>query len=283
MHAAKTLAMAAAVLSCSAWALCDEPVKPVRQEMAGVGIEEKPGAVLPLDAAFKDQDGQAVRLGDYFNDGKPVVLNLVYYECPGICTAVLSGLTATLREVDWTAGNQFRVVTISFNPKDTPSLAQAKRANYLQTLGRPVPQDGWSFLTGDEANIRKVAQAVGFKYRWIEETGQYAHDMAQVLATGQGRVSRYLRGAYYDPKTFRLALVEASGGKIGTISDKVWLQVCGYDASQGKYVVMARTILAAGGALTVLAMLAVLVPVWLKEKRRFKQHAASKDATLHPA
>lgn len=239
----------------------------VKQEITGVGITEQLGDALPLDATFTDQDGKTVRLADYFSQGKPVVVNLVYYGCPGLCTAVLSGLSVTLKEMDWAPGENYHVLTVSFNPADTPALAASKRANYLQHMDRPGAEKGWTFLTGDAANIKRLSEAVGFAYKWNPETEQFMHDAAAIVCTPDGRISRYLRGAYYDPQTFRMSLVEAGGGKIGSLSEQVWLRMCGYDAAQGRYVVIARNVLAAGGAATAVALALVVGFFFLKENK----------------
>lgn len=239
----------------------------VKQEVVGVGITENLGDALPLDAVLTDHEGRQVRLGDYFAQGKPVVINLVYYGCPGLCTAVLSGLSVTLGEVDWAPGENYHVLTVSFNPDDTPELGAAKRASYLEHLARPGAEMGWTFATADRANIEAITQAVGFAYKWNPETEQYMHDAAAIVCTPDGRISRYLRGAYYDPQTFRLSLVEAGGGQIGSLSERVWLRMCGYDPKQGKYVVLALNVMAAGGAATVFVLAAVIGFFFLKESK----------------
>jgi protein SCO1/2 len=183
-----------------------------------VGFEQKIGAPVPLDAEFVDSTGKKVHLGDYFGD-KPVVLALVYYECPMLCTMVLNGLTSSLGVLTFEAGKDFELVVISFNPNETPELAAAKRKNYMARFPRPVDDAGWHFLTGDEANIRRITEAVGFKYVYDEETKQYAHATGITVLTPKGQVSRYLFGIEYAPKDLRLALVESANDKLGTVVD----------------------------------------------------------------
>ena len=246
------------------------PQKQLQQPIEGVGIIEKLGADIPLDLAFTDESGKSVKLRDYFAQGKPVVLNLAYYRCPGTCSAVISGLTGALQQLPDAPGASYQIVTLSFDPREKADLAAGKRDNYLQMLNRPGAESGWHFLTGGAANIKAITEAVGFGYKWNEETQQFAHDMGIVILSGQGRISRYLRGAFYEPQTLRLSLVEAGNGKIGTMSERLWTSLCGYDPAQGKYVMYAGTIMRIGGALTVGALAAVLGFYWLREIKRRK-------------
>jgi protein SCO1 len=251
----------------------DEPQ--VRQEMVGVGITEKLGTRVPLDLTFTDHAGRSVTLADYLADGKPVVLSLVYYRCPGLCSMTLTGVSDVVRQMEWRPGDKYHVLSVSIDPAEKPELAAAKRANYLESAGLPPDGEGWSFLTGDAQSIRSLTEAVGFAYVYNPESQQFSHDAAAILITPQGRISRYLRGAYYDPGTLRLALVEASDGKIGSLSDQVWMRICGYDASQGRYVVMARTIVMMGGALTVGALVLVVGGLVVREQILRKKASAS--------
>lgn len=252
------------------------------QEMVGVGIDEKLSGRLPLDAPFTDHQGRAVKLGDYFGDGKPVVLSLVYYRCPGVCTATLTGLAQAIGESELSLGEKYRVVTVSFNPQETHDLAATKRQNYLEGLDVQGDAEGWVYLTGDASSIERLTKAVGFKYRWVEATGEYAHDSAAIIATPDGRISRYLRGSFYEAETFRLSLVEASDGRIGSLSDKVWVKICGYDPRQGKYVVMAQTVLMIGGMLTILAVASVVGLLFYREQQ-LRKRAPVRDVQPHAA
>lgn len=239
------------------------------QDLEGIEIQENLGDDIPTDLTFTDSSGQTVRLGDYFQDGKPVVLNMVYYECPMLCTFALNGLLDVLKETDWTPGEEFNVVTVSFNPEEGPELSEPKKNNYIESLDRPEAAGGWAFLTGDKENVEALAETVGFTYEWVEEQQDYAHATALMIATPEGKLSRYLHGVFYDPKTLRLSLIEASGGEIGSITENAVLQYCLlYDPDKGEYGPAAMKIMRAGGALTIGAVVAALVFFHLYERRR---------------
>lgn len=275
-----TALLAAGLLS-QAYAGQDQPQ--VKQEMVGVGITEKLGHATPLDATFTDHRGRKVTLGDLLKDGRPIVLSLVYYRCPGLCSMALSGLSDTLRQMAWKPGDKYRVITVSFDPSDTFDVAAAKRANYLQATSLS-DEAAWVFLTGDAANIQKLTEAVGFKYIFNKESGQFSHDSAAIVLTPDGRISRYLRGVFYDPQTLKMSLVEASDGRIGTLSDQVWMKVCGYDASKGRYVVMARSVLAIGGVVTIAALILTVGLLLIREhsQRNKNKRASEVDVQPHP-
>ena len=252
------------------------------RELNDVGITDKPGVKLPLDLTFTDDTGKQVTLGDYFKRGKPVVLNLVYFDCPMLCTFALNGELNVLKQLEWTPGEEFEAITVSFSPEDTPELAAQKKANYVEALGRPEAAKGWHFLTTpDAATVKKLADTVGFAYRWVEDQGQYAHSSALILITPDGRVHRYLHGIEYNPQTLRLSLVEASEGKIGSVSDKAQLMFCfAYDPTSGAYGPAAMKIMRAGGLLTLVALGSMLF--WLLKRERNRKTAAP-HAQAHPA
>jgi protein SCO1/2 len=187
-----------------------------------VGIDQKLNEQLPLDASFKDEQGQEVRLGQFFN-GKPVVLALVYYTCPMLCNQVLNGMLGSFRQMSFNAGEQFEVVTVSFDTKETPQLAAAKKQTYITGYNRASGAAGWHFLTGDDENIKRLTEAVGFRYTWDEQTKQFAHASGIMVATPEGKLARYFYGIDYPPRDLRLALVEASANKIGTPVDALML------------------------------------------------------------
>jgi protein SCO1/2 len=241
-------------------------------EVRGLQIVEHLGDTLPLDLKFVDDHGKAVKLGDYFRSGKPVLLNLVYFECPMLCTIALNGELDVLKQTAWTPGQEFQVVTVSFNPKDTPALAAKKKANYIQNLGRPGAESGWAFLTGDEATVKKFADAVGFEYRFMPETGQYMHAASLIVATPEGRLSRYMKGVMYDAPTLKLSLLEASGGNIGSVADQLLMYCYMYDPAKGKYGLAAMKIMRTGGAVTVLVLVAAMGWLWLHETSKKKSH-----------
>ena len=247
--------------------------KPNQTEpLQNVAIDEHLGRELPLDLTFTDSSGETVRLGDYFKAGRPVVLNLVYYECPMLCTFALNSTSELLKEVAWTPGEQYQVVTVSFDPTEGPQLAAQKKAAYVNSLGKANAEDGWVFLTGSEQNIEKLARTVGFKYQWVPEQKEFAHATALMIATPGGKLSRYLHGAVgYKPRTFRLSVVEASDGQVGSAVENALIAYCfRYDPEKGEYAPAAFKIMRAGGVLTVIAMVSSLGFLFLRERRRHR-------------
>lgn len=230
-----------------------------------VGFDQNLGAALPLAAAFRDEAGKAVRLSDYFGK-RPVVLSLVYYECPMLCTLTLNGLASAMGVLSFDAGREYEVVTVSFEPKETPQLAAAKKKAYLGRYKRPGAEQGWHFLTGDEAAVRALTRAVGFRYAWDERTGQYAHPAGVVVATPEGRISHYLYGVEYAPKDLRLALVEASRNRIGTAVDQVMLYCYKYDPETGRYGAMIMNMVRLAAVATVVALAAFILVMWRRER-----------------
>jgi len=255
---AATLALLLAALP--AWAA--EPLPP---ELEGVGVTEHLGAQLPLDLAFVDHAGRQVRLGDYFRDGKPVILTLNYYSCPMLCGLQLNGLLAGLARLDWTAGREFRVVTVSIDPRETATLAGGKRSSFLHAYGRGAAD--WSFLVGAEPEIARLAAAVGFGYRYDPAQKQYAHPAVLYAVSPNGRVSRYLYGIEYRPRDLKFSLMEASAGKTGSSVDRLILSCFHYDSEAHRYGPYALGIVRLGGGLTVLALGLLLTVLWLRERR----------------
>jgi protein SCO1/2 len=232
-----------------------------------VGIDQKLDSPVPLDIDFRDEAGEAVRLGDYFRD-KPVVLVLAYYRCPKLCNVVLNAMLQTFREMSFTVGKEFEVVTVSFDPRETAELAAAKKRSYVEKYGRDGAEAGWHFLTGDKPQIDALAEAVGFRYRYVEKEDLYAHASGIMVLTPQGRVSRYFYGISYSPRDLRLGLVEASQNKIGSPADKALLLLClHYDAKTGTYTTVMGWVRAAS-ALTVVALLGFLAWGWRRNRRR---------------
>jgi protein SCO1/2 len=219
----------------------------------GVTIEQKLGAQVPLDLHFVDETGRDVTLGQYFAN-RPIILNLVYYRCGMLCPEVLQGLTRSLENVTLGLGSDYDVLTVSFDPRDTPAASVEKKQMVLADLGRPEAASGWHFLTGTEPAIRALTQAVGFSYRWDEATQQFVHAAGIMVLTPEGRVSKYFYGIEFKPLDVRLGLVQASGDHIGTLVDTVLLFCCRYDATTGKYNWLVGRLLSIGGALTILGM-----------------------------
>ena len=248
--------------------------EPLPRELEGVGITEHLDARIPLDLVFTDEEGRTVRLGEYFQGKRPVILNLAYYSCPMLCTLVLNGVVDGIKELPWRMGEGFEVVTVSIDPTETPALARAKKANYLESYGHPGTGAGWHFLTGKQESITPLAQAVGFGYRYDPEARQYIHTAVTILCTPDGRVSRYLYGIQYEQQSLRLGLLEASQGKIGNSLDRLILTCFHYDAAAGRYApTAALTIVRVGGGTAAGLLGIALLGFWLREGRRRKGRA----------
>lgn len=232
-----------------------------------VGIDQKLDNQIPLDLPFRDESGAAVRLRGYFGR-KPVILALVYYDCPMLCTIVLNGLLHSLKELKPNVGQQFEVVTVSFDPNETPALAAAKKAIYIGLYGRPGAAAGWHFLTGEESSIHQLTQAVGFRYNYDPQTKQYAHATGIMVVTPQGRLARYFYGITYPSGNLRLGLVEASQGTIGSPVDELLLYCSQYDPGTGKYSVIISHVLKLGALLTILSLASLVLAMSRGEKRR---------------
>jgi protein SCO1 len=245
-----------------------ERAEPMPPELEGVTVTEHLNAQIPLDLEFVDSRKKPVKLKDYFNGEKSVILTLNYYGCPMLCGLQLNGLLDGLREMDWVAGKEFDIVTVSFDPGETPILAKNKKQNYLREYGRPEAADGWHFLTGREKDIRALTETVGFGYRYNEETDQYIHAAVAMVITPDGRVSRYLYGVIFDQNTLRLSLVEAGEGKVGSPFDRFFLFCYHYDATEGRYAIAAMTVMRLGGFLTLLVFAVFLVRFWAKEAQK---------------
>ncbi|HTY42215.1 MAG TPA: SCO family protein [Thermoanaerobaculia bacterium] len=229
-----------------------------------IGIDQRLDAPLPLDAPLRDEAGRAVRLGDYFGR-RPVVFALVYYNCPMLCTQVLNGLVAALNVMSLEAGRDFDVVAVSFDPRDTPAGAAAKKNAYLTRYKRPNASEGWHFLTGGEPAITRITKAAGFRFKYDEAREQFAHASAIMVATPDGRLARYFYGIEYAPRDLRLGLVEASAGKIGTPVDQILLYCFHYDPASGKYGAVVMRVIRLAGAATLLVLGASL---WVMSRRR---------------
>ena len=233
-----------------------------------VDFEQRLDAQLPLDATFRDETGRTVQLGEYFHHDKPVVLALVYYECPMLCTQVLNGMVTSLKVLRYSAGHDFDVVAISFNPKEGPGLASAKKAAYVDDYGRPGSEHGFHFLTGDPASIEKVTNAVGFKYKYDPRIQQYAHAAGITVLTPEGRVSRYFYGIEFAPRDVQFGLMDASKLKIGTITEKITFLCYHYDPASGKYGLIVTRLLQAGGLVTLAAMGTFWFVMLRRERRK---------------
>ena len=232
-----------------------------------VGLDQKLNNQVPLESKFKDETGKDVTLGDYFHQGRPVVLALVYYDCPMLCDQVLNGMTSALEVLRFDAGKEYDVVAVSFDPRETPELAAAKRKMFLDRYKRPGTEKGWHFLTGEKPAIDALTQAVGFRYTWDEKTHQFAHASAITLLTPNGKVAQYYYGIEYSPKDMRLGMIEASNEKIGNITDQILLYCYHYDPTTGKYGATILNVVRAGAILT-MALLGGFIFISVKKERR---------------
>src|SRR4029077_3585439 len=218
-----------------------------------IGFDQNLDRLVPLDTPLVDEAGRAVRLGDFCGK-RPVVLVFAYYDCPMLCTQVINGLSSALGVLSLEPGKDFEIVTVSFNPKDTPATASAKKATYLERYHRPGAAAAWHFLSGDPSSIDRLTKAAGFRYVWDAQTNQFAHPTGVIVLTPDGRMARYLFGIDYGPRDLRLALVEASAGRVGTAVDTLLLYCYHYDPMTGRYGFLVMRTLRMAGAATVLAL-----------------------------
>lgn len=223
------------------------------EALKNVGLDQKLDSQIPLNLEFNDSTGQSVLLSDLFSE-RPVILTLVYYDCPMLCTMVLNGTLKAIRALEFTVGKDFDIVTVSIDPGETPALAADKKAQYLDSYRRESGSRGWHFLTGEEDQIRKLADSVGFRYEYNEETNQFAHASGIMVLTPEGRIARYFYGVEYSPRDLRLGLVEAASGKIASPVDQLLLFCYHYDPSTGKYSLAIFNILRVAGVLTLIGI-----------------------------
>jgi protein SCO1/2 len=231
-----------------------------------VGLDQKLNAQIPLNLTFKDESGRTVKLGDYFGS-RPVILTLNYFECPMLCTEVLNGLTGALSTLNFSIGKDFDVVTVSFNPRDTPELASAKKANYVRRYRRDGAAEGWHFLTGNEPEISVLTRAVGFRYAYNKAVGEYAHASGIMVVTPDGRLSRYFYGIEYGPRDLKLALMESADRKIGSPVDQLLLACFHYDPASGKYSLAVMRVVRTAGVATLLMIGGTVVMLRRRERR----------------
>ncbi|MBK7506586.1 MAG: SCO family protein [Bacteroidetes bacterium] len=238
-----------------------------------VRVDEQLGAQLPLDAPLRDHEGRPVTLGSLLGDGKPLVLTLVYYDCPMLCGLIQSGLARAMRENGLVAGKDFRAVSVSFDPEEQPPLARERRRGYLQSMGLSEASDAWSFWVDQAGSARRIADAVGFHYAKDPATGEWAHLAATFVLSPDGRVSRYLYGIEFPPKDFRLSLVEAAGGRVGTSFDKLVLTCYRYDPASRKYQPFALGFVRAGGVLAAVGLGGLIAGLLWRERKKARQTA----------
>ncbi len=248
------------------------------KELEEISILEKPGAQVPLDAPLTNQDGQKLTLGDYLEGDKPLVLVLAYYHCPMLCNLVINGVADGLKQLAWSAGEKYRVLVVSFDPRDTLQLARDKRQLSLESYKREVPEKGFDFVVSDAASVKRIADAVGFRYKWDEAGQQYAHAAGAFVLTPKGALSRTLYGISFPADSLRMALLEASQGKLGGAWDQVVLFCFHYDPNARGYVLAATRLMRAGGAFTLLLLAAFFSRLW--RKRPVPSNSAA--AASHP-
>jgi protein SCO1 len=277
------IALSAAALACA----LASAVQPTRAQLSDpmqsvgvrpdllkdVGIDQKLNQQVPLGLTFKDENGNAVKLGQFFGQ-KPVILSLVYFNCPMLCTQVLNGQEASMKGLPMDAGNQFEAVTVSIDPSDKPVMASVKKQMYVGMYGRPNAAQGWHFLTGDAPQIKALADSVGFRYAYDADSKQFAHASAIMVLTPQGKISKYFYGIEYSPRDLRLGLVEASNEKIGTPVDSMLLFCYHYDPSTGKYGLIINRLIQAGGLITVLAIGITMLILFRRERYELPAHKA---------
>lgn len=273
----KTMALVALALALAALATAQlgpaPPLPATPGVLQKVGFDQRLGERIPLDLPFMDETGKDVRLGDYFGQ-KPVVLSLVYYRCPMLCTLSLNGLAGALEVLSFVPGREFEVVTVSFDPNEGPVLANAKKRAYLKRYNRSGAERGWHFLTGPQASTEALTRAVGFRYAWDEATKQWAHPAGALVLTPDGRISKYLYGVEYSPKDLRLALVDAGGGRIGGFVDTVLMYCYRYDPKTGRYSAAVLNLVRAAGVLTIAALVGFMM---LSSRRRGGRPAVRPD------
>jgi len=277
LHIAKAfgilLAASALAIAQPPSAFQDKTTQPASQmspaDLSNVGIDQRLDQPVPLDLQFKDETGKTVKLGDYFHSGRPVILNLVYYTCPMLCGEELAGEASALGALRFTPGNEYGVVSVSFNPDETPKDAAEKKQVYIARMNEHLEHktngDGWHFLTGQEPEIKQLADAVGFRYRRDPRTGQFIHAAAIMIVTPAGRIAQYYYGVEFSPKDIRLGLIEASQDKIGTLVDQVVLYCYHYDPNTGRYGAVVTNIMRVAGAATMLVLGGFLIVMYRRE------------------
>jgi protein SCO1/2 len=235
-------------------------------ELQRMGVDEHSGEMLPLDFLLKDENGQEVQLGDYFKPARPVVLTLFYSDCPMLCSLVLTGLQKAIANVEFRPGVDYQLVSVSIDPKETPERSKAGRERFSENFPTGTPGEAWSFFTADDSTIARVTRTLGFRYFYDEKQKQFAHPAVVFILTPEGKISRYLYGIEYKPVDLRLALLEASEGKIGSTVDKILLYCYHYDPAAKGYVLMAGELMRVGGAVTLVLLAGLYLGMWKRGK-----------------
>lgn len=271
----------ATVMATAVAASAQMPADQLPPEMDGVGVIQKLDERVPMDLSFVNSKGEAVQLRDLVREDRPVILTLNYYRCPMLCSLTLNGMVDGLRQMEWSAGDQFDIITVSINPNEGPELAAQNKRGYMQSYDRDTAEAGWHFLVGDQAEIETLADTVGFGYRFDEKTGEYAHTSSIVFLTPEGRVSKYMNDVRFNPRDMRFALVEASEGGIGSPMDTMLLFNCfQWDPTTGSYVANAWKIMRLGGVLIIIILAVGIIVLSAKGPRG--QDPESTSGTSHP-
>jgi len=256
-------------------AFLDKSAGPASQvlppELKDIGIDQRLNQPVPLDLQFKDEAGNTVKLGDYFHSGRPVILNLVYYTCPMLCGEELAGEASALSMLRFTPGKEYEIVSVSFNPNETPQNAATAKKTYIERINEHLDPktdgSGWHFLTGQQPQIKQLAQAVGFRYRYDPASKQFVHATGLMIVTPAGKIAQYYYGVEFSPRDIRLGLIEASRGNIGNVVDAVLLYCCRYDPNTGKYGAVISNIMRLAGAATMLILGGFLLVMYRRDKQ----------------
>ena len=262
--------VASLLMTSAAFAQITNPPDTRRAKPPGlehVGIDQLLGQQVPLDLQFRDETGKTVKLADYFKSGKPVIVNLVYYQCPMLCGEVLQGMSAAVKVLKFTPGKEYEVVTVSIDPREGPDLAVAKKQSVMERLGRPGAEKGWHFLVGDQANIDALAKSIGWHYQYDPKINQFAHAAGIVLVTPDGTIAQYYYGVEYSARDLRLGIIEASQNKVGSLADQVLLYCYHYDPRTGKYGAVVTNMVRLGGLVTVFLLGGFLIVMYRHEPR----------------
>jgi protein SCO1/2 len=247
-------------------------------ELMDIDVVEHLGDPLPLNLQFTDDQGNPVKLGNYFGQGKPVVLVLGYFECPMLCNLVFNGISDGIKGLEWVPGDKYEVISVSIDHLETSELAAAKKENYMKALDMPGAENGWHFLVGDKTQSEALAQSLGFKYYYIEDRDEYAHPAVVYIVSPDGIISRYLYGIKYNPRDLKFAIMEASDGKVGSTIDRVILYCYHYDPDAKGYALFAQNVMKIGGLLTVVVFSLFLGSLWVKDQIK-PAKAKEKDST----
>ncbi|HKK20923.1 MAG TPA: SCO family protein [candidate division Zixibacteria bacterium] len=267
IDAVRIVLVALAVIFLGRLSLSAQTVQDSLKELSGVKVVEHLGDHIPMDLHFTDDQGKAVTIGDYFHKGKPVLLDLAYYECPMLCNLVMNGVSDGIKGLNLKPGKDYEIVTVSINPKDSVFLAAAKKETYIKALNMPGAENGWHFLVGPADQSKALAEAVGFEYKYLPDKDQYAHPACIFLLGPDGKISRYLYGITYKQNDLKLGLIEASEGKIGNTLDKVILFCYHYDPDAKGYALVAGNVMKVGGLITFVLLALFLAFFWIKERR----------------